>query len=161
MSAGRLCGLALFCALMTAGKELMNLLPNIHPVTLFIILGVMVFGRACILPVASFVLAEIALHGMGWWTWSYLYIWPLQMLTALPLRQNRSRMVWACFAGFHGLCFGALSALPTLLVSGGKAALAYWAAGIPFDLIHAAGNFFLVYFLLMPLYERIPKDLLR
>ncbi len=157
MSAGQLCGLALFCALMTVGKELMNFIPNVHPVTLFIILGVMLYGRVFVFPVAGFVLIEIALYGMGWWTWSYLYIWPLQLLTALPLRNSRSGLLWACFAGLHGLFFGALSSLSTLLVSGWRAAVAYWAAGIPFDLAHAAGNFLLVYFLLMPLYDRITR----
>ena len=53
-------------------------------------------------------------------------------------------------SGGFGLSFGALCALP-YLAGGPWAAFSYWAAGIPFDLLHGLGNFFLALFLGRPL----------
>ena len=36
--------LSLFCALMVAGKECLRLIPNVHPVTLLLLLATAVYG---------------------------------------------------------------------------------------------------------------------
>lgn len=146
--------LSVMTALIVGGKEAMNILPNIHPVTLLLLLCVRFYGVKALYPAAAFALIESLLYGFSIWTVSYLYVWPLIVLAALPFRKVSSRLFWACFAGVFGLCFGALTAVPTALLSGGKAAVAYWVAGIPYDLIHGAANFLMV-FLLLPVLERI------
>lgn len=133
----------------------MNALPNIHPVMLLIILCVRVYGAKALFPVTGFVLIETMLYGISIWTVSYLYIWPLACIVALPFRSTESRLFWGVYAGMSGLLFGPLSALVTLMLSGWKAAVAYWVAGIPFDLIHCVSNFVTVFFLIGPLYQLI------
>ena len=60
-------------------------------------------------------------------------------------------LLWAVAAAVHGLLFGALCAMPYLFLGGSAMALSYWAAGVPYDLIHCAGNFTVVLTLYHPL----------
>ena len=83
--------LSLFCALMVAGKECLRLIPNVHPVTLLLLLATAVYGAKALYPAFGFALLEIALYGAGIWNLMYLYVWPLAVLVALPFRQSRSR----------------------------------------------------------------------
>lgn len=155
INAREIAELAVICAIMTGGKEAMNALPNIHPVMLLIILSVRVYGAKALYPVTGFVLIETMLYGISVWTVSYLYIWPLVCILALPFRNTEARLFWSVYAGLAGLFFGPLSALVTLALSGWRAAVAYWVAGIPFDLIHCISNFAIVFFLVNPLYQLI------
>ena len=140
LSTGELAQLALFCALMVAGKEVLRAIPNVHPVTLLLILCTCVYGRKALYPVFVFVAAEIAIYGFGIWNISYMWIWPLQVLTALPFRNERSPVFWGCFAALHGFAFGALCSVTTIFISGPKAAVAFWLAGLSFDLVHGISN---------------------
>ena len=42
--------LSLFCALMVAGKECLRLIPNVHPVTLLLLLATAVYGAKALYP---------------------------------------------------------------------------------------------------------------
>ena len=100
--------LSLFCALMVAGKECLRLIPNVHPVTLLLLLlATAVYGAKALYPAFGFALLEIALYGAGLWNLMYLYVWPIVVLAALPFRRSESRAFWTAIAGLHGLCFGA------------------------------------------------------
>lgn len=153
LTARQLAELALLCALMVAGKEAMRFLPNVHPVCTLMILGVLLYGARVLYPVAAFVLLEIALYGAGAWSVMYLYVWPLIALAALPFRRSRSWLFWAVFAGIFGLAFGLLCAPTYWVIGGWQMALSWWASGIPYDLMHGAGNFALTLVLLPPLYR--------
>ena len=78
-------------------------------------------------------------------------VWPIVVFAALPFRQSRSRALWAALAGLHGLCFGALCAIPYLFIGGWKMAFSWWVSGIPYDVIHCVSNAVLVFVLLPPL----------
>ena len=147
--------LALLTALVIGGKEAMNVLPNINPVTLLLLLGTIVYGKKALYVAMTFSLVEIGLYGMGMWAVNYLYVWPLLVLAALPFRASRSRLFWAAFAGLFGLCFGALCAIPYLFIGGVEMAFGYWISGIPFDLAHCAGNAALNFVLLLPLSDLV------
>lgn len=149
--------LAVICAIMVGGKEAMNALPNIHPVMLLILLCVRVYGIKALYPVTGFVVIESLLYGLSIWTISYLYIWPMAALIALPFRNESSKLFWGIYAAIFGFLFGPLSAIITLALSGWRAAVAYWVAGIPYDIIHCISNFIIVYFLLTPLYNLVIK----
>lgn len=143
--------LALLTALVVGGKEAMNALPNIHPVTVLLLLGVLRHGWRALYVAFGFALIEISLYGFP--SLSYLYLWPLLVAAAVPFRQSRSRLFWGAFAGIFGLSFGALCAIPYVFLGGWRAALSYWVSGIPFDLVHGASNAALAYVLLIPLYH--------
>jgi len=66
------------------------------------------------------------------------------------LRKMESAFGWAVVAGGFGLLFGALS-VPVYLVSGGWAfAFSWWVSGLPYDLLHCAGNFAMTLILYKP-----------
>ena len=94
--------LSLFCALMVAGKECLRLIPNVHPVTLLLLLATAVYGAKALYPAFGFALLEIALYGAGLWNLMYLYVWPIVVLAALPFRRSESRAFWAAIAGRTG-----------------------------------------------------------
>ena len=149
--------LAVICAIMTGGKEALNAIPNVHPLMLLIILSVRAYGARALYPVTGFVIIESLLYGLNIWTVSYLYIWPLYALAALLFKDCESELFWGIYAGLCGLLFGALSALPVLLLSGLQGAVAYWVAGIPYDIIHCVSNFVIVFSLLNPLTACLSK----
>lgn len=68
----------------------------------------------------------------------------------LCLRGMESRVGWAVLSGAFGLAFGALCALVYLPVGGWQMFAATWVAGIPFDLLHGAGNFAIALVLFQP-----------
>lgn len=149
--------LAVITALLIGGKEAMNVLPNIHPVTLILILCVRVYGVHALYPAFAFGLAEILLYGPGIWSLPYLYIWPLTVAAALPFRTSDSNLFWAIYAAVCGLLFGLFCSVPYLFLSGPHGAFAYWVAGIGFDLIQCVSNFVLTFFAGPPLYRTLEK----
>lgn len=143
---------ALLAAVMTVLQLAMAPLPNIEPVSLLVLVYALVFGRDVFYIVFTFILLEGLVFGFHLWWMSYLYIWPLWAAVVLLLRRGDKKppLVWAAASGAFGLSFGALCALP-YLAGGPWAAFSYWAAGIPFDLLHCVGNFFLTLTLASPL----------
>ena len=127
----------------------MNALPNIHPVTLLLLLAVLRHGWRALYVAFGFSLIEVSLYGAS--SLAYLYLWPLLVLAAIPFRSSRSRLFWGAFAGIFGMSFGALCAIPYFVIGGWQAALSYWVSGIPFDLLHCVGNAALMFFLFTPL----------
>ena len=143
---------ALLAAMMTVLQMAMSPLPNIEPVSLLVLVYALVFGRDVFYIIVTFVLLEGLVFGFHLWWVSYLYVWPLWGLAVLLLGRGREKgpLLWAAASGAFGLSFGALCALP-YLVGGPWAAFSYWAAGIPFDLLHCGGNFVLTLLLMRPL----------
>lgn len=138
-------------ATMEVGKFALSYLPNIEPVTLFIILYTLTFGPVVFYAIAIFILLEGLLYGFGLWWFFYLYIWPLLALLTLLFRKQKSVWFWTVFSAMFGLTFGAMSSLITLILSGPAAAFAYFISGIPFDLLHGGGNFVLMLAMYKPL----------
>ena len=132
--------LGLLGAVLVLAQVALMFLPNIELVSLLLIVYTRVFGRRAFYPLAVFILLEGALYGFGLWWVSYLYVWPLLVGITLPLRKNQSALLWAILSGGFGLLFGALCSIPYLFAGGPAAAISYWVAGIPFDLLHCAGN---------------------
>lgn len=134
-----------------AAKVAMAPLPNLEPVSLLVMLFAVTFGKKAMYPIAVYILLEGALYGFGLWWVNYLYVWPLLALCACALREMDVPLGWALLSGAFGLLFGALCA-PVYLFTGGPAfALSWWVNGIPFDLLHCAGNFALALALFRPL----------
>jgi energy-coupling factor transport system substrate-specific component len=134
-----------------AAKLAMMGLPNIEPVSLMVMLFAVTFGRRAFYPIYVYVLLEFAFFGANLWSINYLYLWALLALAALFLRDQTHPLVWALLSGAFGLLFGLLCA-PVYLVTGGPAfALSWWISGIPFDLLHGAGNFVMALFLFSPM----------
>jgi energy-coupling factor transport system substrate-specific component len=152
LTARELVSLSLMGAITVAGKELMAFLPNIEPVTLFLLATTLVYGAKALYPCLVFVLLEGLLYGFGWWFFFYLYVWPILVGVALLLRRwNLSWILWTVVGGLFGLFFGPLSALQSLVVGGWPMAFSYWVSGIPFDVLHCVGNAVMCGLFLKPL----------
>lgn len=130
-------------------------LPNIELVSLLLILYTLLFGRRVFLILYTFVILEGLVFGFGLWWISYLYVWAILCLSALFLGKSRPVRTGsaALLSGFFGMSFGMLCAFSYLLTGGPGAALAWWVAGIPFDILHGISNFFVAIALYRPLYS--------
>ncbi len=146
--------LALMAALFFATKFALAGLPNINMNAVLIILTTVFFGWKALCSVAVYVLLEGLIFGFHVWWVSYVFIWPLLVVAAMVFRKTDSPWIWAVIAGFWGLIFGPLMYVPYFCIMGGwQGYFAMWIAGIPFDLVHCAGNFVLTLVLYRPLYK--------
>lgn len=142
---------ALLGAMTFGAKVVMMGLPNIEPVSLMILIFGAVFGLRALYPVYTYVMLEFVLYGLNLWSINYLYVWTILALLGWLLRKMDGAWAWALVSGSFGLCFGLLCA-PVYLFTGGWAlAVSWWISGIPFDLLHAAGNFVIALVLFLPL----------
>ena len=146
-----LCLMALMGVVLAASKEALAFLPNFELVSLLTVLFTLAFGRYVAGALGVFLLLEGLLYGFGLWLAMYLYIWPLLALLTWLCRRLDKAWQWALFSGGFGLCFGSLCALAYLPFGGPSVAIAWAVAGLPFDLLHAGGNFLLALVLYRPL----------
>ena len=144
-------------AILLVGQVGMSFLPNIEPVSTLIILYTLTYKKRVFPVIYTFVLLEGVLFGFGIWWISYLYIWSILAPVALAFQKLDSAILWAVVSGSFGLLFGALCAIPYLISGGPGAAFAYWAAGIPYDILHCLGNFVLTLVLYRPLLELLGR----
>ncbi len=138
-------------ALTFALKMCMALLPNIEPVSLLVIVFSVVFGWKALYPTYLYVVMEILYWGIGTWNMNYLYIWGILAVVALLLRKADHPLVWAMVSGIYGLAFGLLCSPVDIAMGGLSFAITKWASGIPFDIAHCIGNFFIALILFKPL----------
>ena len=147
----RLVIMAALSAILLIGQLGMAFLPNIEVVSTLIILYTLSYKKLVFPILYTFVLLEGVVFGFGIWWVSYMYIWSILALIVLALRKMDSALLWAVVSGAFGLSFGVLCAIPYLISGGLYAAFSYWSAGIPYDILHCAGNFVLTLALYRPL----------
>lgn len=144
-------------ALTFAAKYVMSFLPNIEPVSLCVMLFAVVFGKKWVYPVYLYVAMEILFYGISLWNINYLYIWAVLAVAAYLLRQMRHPLGWALVSGTFGLLFGALCGIVDVFIGGFGYAVTKWVSGIPFDILHCAGNFVIALMLFVPLRNLLEK----
>ncbi len=126
-------------------------LANIEPVSLMVMLFAVTFGRKALCPIFVYVLLEVLVFGAGTWNICYLYIWLVLAAGAWLMRRETHPLAWALLSGGFGLLFGLLCAPVDAFIGGWGYAMARWVNGIPFDLLHCAGNFVIALALFSPL----------
>ena len=128
-------------AILLIGQVGMSYLPNIEIVSLLIYIYAQVYRKKVFFIIYVFVFLEGCIYGFGLWWFGYLYIWSVLALIVLwSGRQQTSVIMTAVILGAYGLSFGMLYALPYFIAGGWAAGFSYWVSGIPFDLLHCAGN---------------------
>ena len=96
-----------------------------------------------------------------WWI-PYLYIWTVLWGITMLLPKNMPKklafVIYPVICGLHGLAFGILYAPTQALFFGFnfKQTIAWIIAGLPFDAVHAVGNF-CAGLLIVPLSELLKK----
>lgn len=139
---------AMLGALMFLTKYLMQVLPNIHLLALFIASVTLVYRWKALVPIYIYVLIDGIVGGFAMWWLPYLYIWlPLwgavMIVSSFRMPRRVQVPVYMVLCGLHGLCFGLLYA-PVQAIFFGlnfQGMVAWIVAGLPFDAIHAASNF--------------------
>ena len=97
------------------------------------------------------------MYGFGLWWFQYLIAWPVLGIVASRFRNTDSAFGWALISGIFGLFFGVLCAVPYLFMGGLKTAIAWWIAGIPWDLVHGVANFVIMLVLYNPVSNVMKK----
>ena len=144
--------IAAMTAILEVSKFALNAIANVELITLLIILFTEKFGwKSTLASVILFAVLESMWWGVSIWTITYFYVWPLLVWISVWLAKEESVLLKSVVAGVFGLLFGLLCTLPTLLMAGFNAAVSWWIAGIPFDLVHGISNFLLCLLLYRPL----------
>ncbi len=132
--------------IMFISKILMEALPNIHFVGMLTMVYTLVYRKKALIPIYVYVLLNGIYAGFSPWWIPYLYLWAIlwgvTMLLPKNMKPKIAVPVYAVVCSLHGLFFGTLYAPAQALMFGldFKSMIAWIIAGIPFDLIHAAGN---------------------
>ena len=146
---------ALTGALLVAGKQALSGVPNVEVVTFLIILYALELPKETPGAITVFLVLQGVIYGFGLWWAMYIYIWYLLAGAARLFRRHDNALFWAVFSGVYGLCFGGLCALVYLVVKDYAFTLAWWISGLPYDVLHAAGNFVVMLVLYRPMRRAI------
>lgn len=134
-------------AMMYASKLLMDVLPNIHLIGVFIVALTVVYRKKALYPIYIFVLITGLLGGFATWWVPYLYIWAVLwgavMLLPKTLPKKWAPIIYMAASGLHGLLYGVLYAPAQAVLFGlsFEGMIAWILSGLPFDAIHGVSNF--------------------
>ena len=149
-------------AMMFCSKFIMEGLPNIHPLAMFIILLTVVYRSRALIPIYLYVILDGLRWGFGIAWLPYLYIWLILWGAAMLLPRSAPRwlkvIVYPVVAMLHGLLFGILYAPAQAVLFGlnFKQTIAWVIAGFPYDVLHGVGNFVMA-LLVLPMSELLFK----
>ena len=143
-----ICIFSMLAALMFSSKLIMELLPNIHLIGMFVMVCTVVFRAKALIPIYLFVLISGIYYGFASWWLAYLYIWAVLFLATMLLPKRMSRraasVAYPIVCALHGALYGVLYAPTQALLYGFdfKQTVAWIIVGLPFDMIHAVSNIF-------------------
>ena len=132
---------------MYASKMLMEILPNIHLIGVFIVAMTVVYRAKALYPIYIFVFITGLFGGFATWWLPYLYIWTalwlIVMLLPKKLPKKAEPIIYMLVCAFHGIIYGILYASAQALIMGldFNATVTWIITGLPFDAIHAVSNF--------------------
>lgn len=153
---------AMFGAMMFCSTLIMEGLPNIHPLAMFIIVLTVVYRGKALIPLYIYIILSGLRWGFGLAWVPYLYVWlPLWgavMLLPRTLPVKWRAVVYPAVAILHGLLFGVLYAPAQALLFGlnFEQTLSWVAMGFAFDITHAVGNG-VIGLLALPMSELLQK----
>ncbi len=134
-------------ALMCVLDLLMEALPNIHLIGVFIVATTVVYRAKALFVIYIYVFSIGLISGIGVWWVPYLYVWAVLwgavMLLPKNIPEKLKPIIYMGVCAAHGFLFGVIYAPSQALLFGldFKGMLTWIAAGIPFDIIHGVSNF--------------------
>ena len=125
-----------------------DIVPNVHPLSLFIAAFTVVYRFKALIPIYIYVFLEGLLGGFNLWWFPYLYVWTILWLVIMLIPRNINEIaagiMIAVLSALHGLGFGLLY-MPyqcyVFFKGNWDSAYIWLLNGLPFDTIHAVGNF--------------------
>ena len=141
---------AMLGAVMFVSKVVMEGLPNIHLLGMFVIAFTLTYRAKALFPIYGYVFVNGLWEGFNPFGWlPELYLWLILWGAVMLLPKNMPRRiapaVYMLVSALHGLLFGVFYA-PVYALFAGMSWDRVWLwilAGLPFDIIHAVGNFIL------------------
>lgn len=132
--------------LMFLSKLLMEFLPNIHLLGMFIVVFTLVFRVKALIPIYVYVfLVGLYMGFSPWWmanlyTWAVL--WGVTMLLPRHMPPKVACVVYTAVCALHGFAYGTLCVPAQAWLFGldFRGMIAWIVAGIPFDVAHGVGN---------------------
>lgn len=134
-------------AMMYASKVIMEMLPNIHLLGVFVITLTAVYRKKALYPIYIYVLLLGLFSGFATWWISHLYIWTLLwgavMILPKKIPQKFLPIIYMLLCAAHGFLYGVLYAPLQAVLYGMdfRATVSWIAAGFPFDAVHGISNF--------------------
>ena len=134
--------------MMYASKIIMEAVPNVHLLGVFIIAFTVVYRKKALYPIYIFVFLTGIFSGFATWWIPYLYIWAVlwavTMLIPGWLPAKIKPVVYMVISALHGYMYGILYAPAQALLFGldYNGMIAWIIAGLPFDIIHGTSNLF-------------------
>lgn len=149
-------------ALMFVSKLLMEALPNVHLLGLFLVTFTVVFRRKALWPLGVYLALDGLVYGFSPLWLPYLYVWPILWGMTMLLPRNLPRK-WQCVlypavCALHGFLFGTLYAPGWALATHMplKAMGAWIVKGLPYDAVHGVSNL-IAGLLIVPLCDLIRR----
>ena len=148
--------------LMFCSKIIMEALPTIHILGMLTMVYTLVFRFKALIPIYIYVLLTGLYGGFNLWWVPYLYIWTIlwavTMILPKKMPKKLAYVIYPTVCCLHGALFGVLYAPAQALMFGlnFEQMLAWIAAGLPFDLLHAVGDL-LAGLLIVPFSELLSK----
>ncbi len=149
--------MAVLGAVLFISQMALAFLPNIELVSLFIIVFTQCFRKKIIGILTVFIFLEVLMYGINTWVIMYIYVWPILGVIAYVFKDIKPVAFWAVISGVFGLLFGALCSIVYFFIGGIGGGIAYFIAGIPFDILHCIGNVLVTLLLMNPLKILISK----
>ena len=138
---------AMLGALMFASKIIMEVLPNIHLLGMFVIAFTLIFRVKALIPIYVNVFLIGLYGGFNLWWIPYLYIWTVLWALAMLIPKKTPHwllcIICPILCSFHGFLYGILYAPAQALLFNlnFEQAIAWMASGAIFDVLHGVGNF--------------------
>lgn len=135
-------------ALMYASKALMEAVPNVHLLGVFIVAFTVVYRKKALYPIYIYVFLCGIFGGFAAWWVPYLYVWTVLWGAVMFLPKNLPKkirpFIYMAVSAAHGFLFGILYAPAQALLFGMslKGIVGWIIAGLPWDCIHGISNFF-------------------
>ncbi len=163
ISIKEICVFGLLGALMYASKIILEFLPNVHLIGVFVVASTVVYRKKALYPIYIFVVLTGLLNGFGTWWVPYLYIWTVLWAVVMILPQKMKPLtqtiVYTLICAAHGFLYGVLYAPAQALLLGldFKGTIAWIVAGLPWDAVHGVSNLICGAILVMPLVQLLKK----
>ncbi len=163
ISIKEICVFGLLGALMYASKIILEFLPNVHLIGVFVVASTVVYRKKALYPIYIFVVLTGLLNGFGTWWFPYLYIWAVLWAVVMILPQNMKPLtqtvVYAVVCSLHGFLYGVLYAPFQALAFNldFKGTIAWIVAGLPWDAVHGVSNLICGAILIVPIVKLLNR----
>ena len=139
---------AMLGAIMFVSKVVMEGIPNVHLLGTFVVAFTLTYRVKALFPIYGYVFVNGLWEGFspfGWLPEVYLWLilWGATMLLPQNMPKRIAPVVYMTVSALHGLLFGVFYA-PVYAIFAGMGWNRVWlwiVAGLPYDILHAIGNF--------------------